>query len=52
MPFRDGNGSRAALEGASREQRGAPREQGRAIEAQREYRGAWENTGRSKGTKV
>jgi len=30
LPFRDGKGSRVALEGASREQGGVPREQGGA----------------------
>ncbi len=43
MPFSIGKGSRAALEGAAREQGGAAREQGRAAREQggaaREYYG-------------
>ena len=44
MPFRDGKGSRAALEGASREQGGASREQGGAP---REQGGAPREQGRA-----
>lgn len=46
LPFRDGKESRAALEGAVREQKGAGREQERAIEAQGEHGG---NTGEARG---